>query len=139
MGKLGSAKEDEKKPFKTFILNKLALRLKDESHKVQIAAHVAIITVHQQLSKDHLAPILKFIEDPNPMVRLDAIAAMASAGPDCKKYCPNVIDTLLATAKDPVPDVGVNALMAVVHLHGVESHEDIERPQGRQVGEPSHS
>ena len=64
-GKLGGATKESDK--KAQILKHLADALKKEkNHRVVVAIHVAVISVYKKLSKEHLGPILEFVDDPEP-------------------------------------------------------------------------
>jgi HEAT repeats len=119
LGKLGVVMEQKEK---ATVLDKLTKRAeKDSDHRVRIAGHVAIMTFNQKITTPHLNSILSYIEDPDPRVRLDAIHALALAGPEGKKMLPAMVPALLSTIHDKETDVTLAGFTALVAIRANEA------------------
>jgi HEAT repeat protein len=87
---------------KSVMINKMEdLALKDSDPNVRIWAHLAIMTVKQAITNDHLLAIAAMLHNPDVMVRAQAAQALAMAGPKGQPAVPELIKAL------GDPDVGV--------------------------------
>jgi HEAT repeat protein len=87
--------------------------LHDKSGVVQIWARVAIMRL-EKVSSQYLQPIVKFLKDPEPRVRVNAARAFAIMGQDAKAGVKDLIYAL----DDKEPDVLVWVCIALGEMRG---------------------
>jgi HEAT repeat protein len=85
---------------------------KDVDPSVQLWAHMALMTVKQAITNDHLLPIAKMLRHDDPAVRTQAAQALAMAGPQAKA----TVGTVAAALNDPDPVVVGNCIIALTRM-----------------------
>jgi hypothetical protein len=122
-GLLGVNMRDSDKAILISRLNTVAFKDADETVKMQ--AHMSIMTLLNKRTKENIVPIADHLNPKHTsIVRLQALDLLGQIGPPAKPYA---VSTVLSMLRDPDVNMGLNALVCLIHMEATETAPELIR------------
>jgi HEAT repeats len=97
---------------------------KDKDRILRIWAYATIMTIKQECGKAHLGPVVKFLNDPDPAVRMQGLTVIGMCGDKAK---PLAFKAVLALIHDENLAVAGAAMGALVQMQAVEAVDELKK------------
>lgn len=110
---------------KSVMINELRKATGDKDLAVQLWAHMAIMTVKQDITADHLRPIGKMLREPDVIVRGQAAQALGMIGPIGAKAVGADLDFGLGDADPGVVLLCINSVMRMEYTPAMKTLQAI--------------
>jgi HEAT repeat protein len=132
---IGPAKVGLDKAERKLTIGKLnAFLAAEKEPMLQMWAHAAIMTVAEQVTKDHVEPLVTMLGHKEVPVRLQALQLIALCGKDAKPFALNAVVALI---KDPELTVGVAAIDALPRLRAFETTDMLKKIVADKDADPA--